>query len=1153
MGATWAAGPSFIMVSPTNKAYRPAAIALAWATAAGLPLLLRVYVSAAVLWLWALAAGALVASLGAISKSQSLHKIMLDADADAGDIIDVLRATANEDAGGCETQPTTAVCNGLLANTSLPEQSAAAVASSPRKPPAPCSYNTATTNCTVTAAPALTPVLASPACTIAAAAAPSTKTSHAGSAVNSGQSSAVPQALVDSALAIAALRPKNLRYRNPRCTAAAATSGGNGLAGAGRGSAAGLSGRTQLHIKIPHLDPRDLRPDLVSTVSDALRAYDTGLLVVGAYVRRGCVELTLDLVECATSGPDGCGDNGSSRRDELELSTMLLKALRVPPPSPATAVAAAGSSGHSNQRHTVLFQRAGACWRMEWSPDAQQWQVCREASGVDGGTGEESDGLARLSLSAPLAVHAAAQLDPGAAAAGCGSLRLAVVIRAESPPCDCHHHCHQQNHRLGIETAADVAAAGLTVIARANGRTVEMPILSLTRRSIDPKASMAQTSSSSSGEASFVMVLELDLARLSSGRRKSSPGLVVQLELRRGVRVLDVVPVACLADERMVSELLTVQCELAAAGRLDTEDEAYASVAQQRIEAQELLGDLGAWLDFTAVCGAADMAPPSTAAAAAAAAAAGTAATARTPPPPPRDSLDVSDQVKATLQTPAMQRMMLSAGRHLLNHFVNQGHVALACAVHTDLAPRAAAAASSCGDAAAIIDDGEEGLPLLHVAVRSGRQAMVEAVLEWQCGSGVAPAVAADAAVWGACGPGGITALHLLAADARCGASAATADNAAEAEALLCWILSTWPGAVTVWNTARDARGNTPAMLWAGLGGHDLQVPAAVEALGRVADDVNAAATAAAVAAAEEEIKEGGNRGEEKEFTAAVTAFGELPIAGSSSSSSRSDAKAHLPAAAEAAGAAGEVGAVPAPENQEEEEERVERMADSSLAAPPGISELMVLSLRGFSQRSLEREYVDYVTRSTSPSTSIWLIIMVVAHVTAFYKSPNREEGRQAMIGGIAYVVSLSVMALAPRTYTTVREGLMLSCLLGRTLCRLLMTILPDHLHMSESVQKYVRYGIDILLDGFMEGTFEQARVPRALAARVLEWPVMAAFMQSIGVRPTYGAALLRAGAVSGAGAAMSMIMDVRARALFLRERRARAAATLRGLKLKAD
>ncbi|GLI70879.1 hypothetical protein VaNZ11_015900 [Volvox africanus] len=1059
------------MVSVASKFNLQAVIAFAWALAAGLPLLFRHCFPDGVVRIWALTTAALplFSYLGVFVKSKGcVHQIKRDSVADS--------APATDD---CTTKrqgnvtPHGRACY-LVANASPGSTSPTAPAhGAPRTGAVDSIY--------------IGPhSVASPPCTLSAAAAHSAETSRAGSACDSGQLTSAPQTLVESVRSIANLRRNYMRYRSPYASSARV----NTATGISDGDGAGVD-RIRFQIKIPHMDPRDLRPDLVFVVGESLRAYDSGLQLVGAYARRGCVELTLDLLDCGAAlgrvgVSSGCGD---SARDEIEIAALVLSALRVrPQAAPAVAPLAVADSGQQQQRDDddILVQRVGACWSMGWNADAQRWQARSTDSTM--ATRNCADGMV-LAMSAPVAVHAVTQLAPGAAATGCGALRVVVDLRMET------------------RVDADIDPTLLTVIAKANGRTVTAQVLSGSWRSIGatdvtlaPPLLPPLTPS--------VVELELDLARLAAGRSEASPGLVVRLELWYGARILDITSLACLVDECAVSELLAVQRDLAAASRLDAEDEAYTSPEQQVMEMQQLLGDLCVWLDFAAMCptpavvGLSEMASLA-------------------PAPPaaqlsPQDPLDISSQVAALLRSPALQQPMLEAGRHLLQYFVCQGHTALARAVYTDLAPRAAAAGMS-------LDKYGEHLPLLHRAVRSDRREMVEMVLTWLCGpdSATAPGVA----VWGVCNRSGITPLHLLAVDARCGGATKAAmhdspDRMAtsmEFIALLRWILATWPAAVTVWNTARDVRGNTPAMLWAALGGQDVQVQTAAAVLAVQVPNAAACASEFSFNADNDVAPNAGH------LSGGTIAFEPVHVSAKTPCTA-TGSSAHCQRAPKAKAAAADV----------------EHLLPSGSARPPRMTELLQLSLRGFPQRSVEREYVDYVTHSTAPSTLIWLVIMVLTHYTAFNKSPNMEEGRQALVGGSAYLVSLSLMVLAPRVYTKSRESLMLTCMLGRTLCRLLMTVLPDLLHMSDAVQKYIRYGVDVLLDGFMEGTFERTRVPQAFTARLLlEWPIMAAFFQVLGVRNTYGAALLRAAAVSGAGAFMSAVTDMRARAMFLRERQA--------------
>ncbi len=77
-------------------------------------------------------------------------------------------------------------------------------------------------------------------------------------------------------------------------------------------------------------------------------------------------------------------------------------------------------------------------------------------------------------------------------------------------------------------------------------------------------------------------------------------------------------------------------------------------------------------------------------------------------------------------------------------------------------------------------------------------------------------------------------------------------------------------------------------------------------------------------------------------------------------------------------------------------------------------------------------------------------------------------------LGGSAYGVCLFLLLLRPALYARARERLMLCCLLGRAAARLLMSTLPAYFHMGDKVLPYIVYGVDILLDGLLEGAFEQ-------------------------------------------------------------------------------
>ncbi|KAG2444315.1 hypothetical protein HXX76_001072 [Chlamydomonas incerta] len=1050
-----------------------------------------------------------------------------------------------------------------------------------------------------------------------------------GSTDDSGASlPSAPSAVVDSVQAVSLLRRTHLRYRGHHsvhhaavassrpapaigaahpgasCGTASFAHPTSAVITAGTGEAAAVSPLlprqaprprcTQLYIKLPGLDPKDVRPGFVAAVNNSLQLHGSSLQVVGAAVRRGCVELTLDLMEredaaAAVAALLASGNAAAAAAaaadaelsEVLDLPALILSAMGVPQtsggllrlPAGTAAYGDAGehggaSEGEERGGQCVFVQRRGNCWSLEWDPDAMTWAVRDQpvdrlhAPSAPLGAGAPP-APPQVMLHAPLAAHAEEQLAAAAAVAaqqqlaalaggsealpGSGSwpkLRLAVAVQG----CEAWRFAGYAGAEAAAAAAgapAAGAAADLSLVAKANGRCVDAQVLSLLR----------------SGGA-LVLQVELDVALLAAGRPGRSPGLVLRLELWRGAappagaaapepeseaaapppRMLDAVCVACLREAGPVSELLALQRELAAAGQLDPCDDAFLSGAEQREEAEQLLGDLATWLDFVAAL------HGSPAAAAAAARAAEAEAEESQ-----RDELDLSGEVAHLLLEPGLQPTLLAAGQHLLEHFVQHGRAELARCVQEQLAAAAERlAAAGGGTAAAVVPAlappacrgantaAAPALTLLHRAVRSGSQRMTELVLQWYRDAEAAEPAAADGCaaagtVWDARAPGGITPLHILAAEARClpsladqlsPAAAAPSDpgSPTAAEALLRWIMASFPEAVTVWNTARDAAGNTPAALWAALGGGDMQLLAAATALEQVA-----AADGAGDAADDGEVAGGLP-------VPPPAPAPRIPTTGSAQNHATTTGPREQGSTSTAAAAAAEPAAAAVPGGSG-------AAVAQLLAAPPPLSQLMRLAVRGFPDPAMERSYMHYVTVTARGTTTMWVVIMVLAHVAAFFKSLHTGEARQAVVGGFSYGLTLCVMVLSPHAYVSLREPLMLSCLGGRTVCRTLLWLAPHWLHMSENVVKYVVYGLDILLDGVLEGTFEQARLPRVAVARLVEWFILAQFMHSYGIAGDRLAAnLARAALTSGLGLAMSCFMDLRMRGAFLRDSRLAAA-----------
>ncbi len=643
--------------------------------------------------------------------------------------------------------------------------------------------------------------------------------------------------------------------------------------------------RSTLHIKMPHVEPHELQPGFVAAVNASLAAHGTGVQVVGACVRRGCVELTLDLVERAgAAGTAGVLGGGHGARGgsgiggwrcgfgesgvvggevalpmaDVDLSSIVLSALGCPPP---TAAAAAD----------VLVQCDGQCWALQWDPTVMQWQV--QTAAPDSGeqqralppAGPPDETLTAAPTQDVFTSHEASpsvqdeeqvlMFTPMAVHMPAGSTSVCIAVSLLSPgdiSRDLRQLLHGQDSTSSY-TANRIPDAGLEsrppmrVLAKANGRSVVARAVGI----------CTATGLLRSGQVVHEVEVEVDVAALSAGRPRCSPGLVLRLELWRGARVADSASVACLVHPGLVEELGQLQVAggaepgaVAAAVATVSPFSSFSSssplvqLLDTRGDMEQLLADLGSWLDLAAHRGPGAQGQGQGAAGA--------------------DPEDLSGQVRNLMADPRLQQCVEAGGRALLQHFVSHGLVGLACWLHGDLARGGVRLGSLAPWAAEegeqqqwAAEEGEQQqgqagrgtlepadadarppVSLLHHAVRSGRYDMVQAVLGWAAEVPGGPSGAALRA-WSCRCPGGLTPLHLLAADARspeesrlcsveppegvpagCGGGALLPGAL---DALLRAVLRAWPDAVTVWNTARDDGGNTPAGLWAALGGQDIQ------------------------------------------------------------------------------------------------------------------------------------------------------------------------------------------------------------------------------------------------------------------------------------------------------------------------------------------
>ncbi len=629
--------------------------------------------------------------------------------------------------------------------------------------------------------------------------------------------------------------------------------------------------RSTLHIKMPHVEPHELQPGFVAAVNASLAAHGTGVQVVGACVRRGCVELTLDLVERAgAAGTAGVLGGGHGASSHVALSSLVLSALGCPPSQPGKCRGAAAAVAQPD----VLVQCGGQCWALQWDPTVMQWQVQvaapgsgehqqqqqwqEEATPSGNSSGGATDDAPSVFIFAPSAVL----VLPGAATARITMACIGDAAWQHAPP-SASSPADVPPGALVAPGSPSGSAAPLRFLARGNGRSVPARLLSVTPAT--PNTSPAGRSATPTpsprhgGGAQAVLTtapvheveVEVDVAALSAGRPRCSPGLVLRLELWRGARVADSASVACLVHPGLVEELGQLQVAggaepgaVAAAVATVSPFSSFSSssplvqLLDTRGDMEQLLADLGSWLDLAAHRGPGAQGQGQGAAGA--------------------DPEDLSGQVRNLMADPRLQQCVEAGGRALLQHFVSHGLVGLACWLHGDLArggvrlgslvPWAGEAGeqqqgqAGRGTLEPADADARPPVSLLHHAVRSGRYDMVQAVLRWAAEvEAEVPGGPSGAALraWSCRCPGGLTPLHLLAADARspeesrlcsveppegvpagCGGGALLPGAL---DALLRAVLRAWPDAVTVWNTARDDGGNTPAGLWAALGGQDIQ------------------------------------------------------------------------------------------------------------------------------------------------------------------------------------------------------------------------------------------------------------------------------------------------------------------------------------------
>ncbi|MEW5297020.1 MAG: hypothetical protein WDW36_000257 [Sanguina aurantia] len=116
--------------------------------------------------------------------------------------------------------------------------------------------------------------------------------------------------------------------------------------------------RYRVVTKIPHMEPHQLPPDFLQLMAQSLSQHPTHpSMIVGVAIRRGCIELSLDLVHLCEAGRDPA-DAGPTQHGFLDPEIWLHHLHVLPPPGTE-----------------VLTQACGRVWKSTWddSLDPPRW------------------------------------------------------------------------------------------------------------------------------------------------------------------------------------------------------------------------------------------------------------------------------------------------------------------------------------------------------------------------------------------------------------------------------------------------------------------------------------------------------------------------------------------------------------------------------------------------------------------------------------------------------------------------------------------------------------------------------------------------------------------------------------------------------------
>lgn len=789
--------------------------------------------------------------------------------------------------------------------------------------------------------------------------------------------------------------------------------------------------RAKSAIKLPNAEPENLSATFLHQLNKAMTR-TAGVVVVGASVRRGCIELSLELVDVGGApvvgavGSSAAGAWAGTLQARKKLHSLaglpvpeLMEALGLGVPAPPAQDADSFTASSRSSKTLLSCETTSTLFATSPSvgiaPVAAPFTAFYSAPGMqpravgyDSITGGWSNADAPATPAiCPMAVR------PWCLLAGQAHATAATAMAW--PHQGTHDGVQLQVQLSGVGGSGAADGNTCRFVAQAGGRSCAaqvvpgswqvqehtrskppieaspVPVPRLPQN--DPLGSFPAASFPAAGGCTFNATCTVVLE--GAGPLLAKPGLLV-LECWQGDVMCGCVPVLVVGSGAVAAELASFGASiLEEEGKGEREREGEAGLLQQGQHTfQELLTDLGRWVEFCDAHAQVVAATPAEAGpcttpshhthggGAASWAAAGS-------------SLDISTQLVEVVGCDACYaEVMRHAAQGALEFLCDTGLPATAkwfmdewmrSPSHSTggAASLAAALVAPCG--APNTSASHSPLTLLHLAVRSGQAGMVEVVITVANSLGVELAwVGSDSCP--------ISPLHLAALQL------AEGDGVAE------WLLATQAGCASAWFDASGPLATSAATLADTVGSSHLTLMAAAT--------LSAAGTLAPAADTHPPTSLlNGNTPSAPTVPSAPAAAATratsatLPV--KLASQSLGGFPNH-PAGPSHLTALGETAAQTAASKESE-------LAEADLAPMGRVARVYQAAVTGFRSRDLERRYSQHVALRSLSVTRIFAGFMVAAHLIVLFKSGVDVGVKiQAVVGASGYLANFVLSFTAP-------------------------------------------------------------------------------------------------------------------------------------------